>query len=248
MSDELTWQPYRDALQRLSDIGRGAQFWLRDDDATQPTAPLNQLLALTRHHEVPLSLAVIPALTGEDLAASLQAEDHVSVTVHGWSHENHAPAERKKQELGSDRPAGTVLAELEAGFDRLQTLYPETFEPVLVPPWNRIDATLLPALPALGYRAVSVYGKAKPNSPIQPVNTHVDIMDWHGTGGCRPQAELVALLVAELTDRLAGSGEPIGILTHHLVHDAPAWAFLERLFEESRMPAVSWRPLGALIG
>lgn len=248
MSDKSIWQPYRDTLQRLSDEGRDAQLWLRDDDATQPTAALDQLLALTRNHRVPLGLAVIPSLTGEALALSLQPEHHVSVAVHGWSHENHASAERKKQELGPDRPAATVLEELKAGFDKLQTLYPEKFEPVLVPPWNRIDTALLPALPALGYRALSVYGKAKENSPIRLINTHVDIMDWHGTGGCRPEGELVALLVAELNHRLAGSHDTVGILTHHLVHDAAAWDFMKRLFEETGSSGIGhWCSMGALL-
>ena len=247
MRDDLTWQPLRDALQRISDQGRTARLWLRDDDAVEPTAALDRLLSLTRDHAVPLGLAVIPAFTGPALVERLQIEDHVSVTVHGWSHENHAPAERKKQELGPERPVSVVLDQLRAAFDQLRALYPQTFEPVLVPPWNRIDPALLPSLAALGYRAVSVYGKAKQAGAIRLINTHVDIMDWHGTGGCRPQAELVTLLAAELGDRLADSDEPIGILTHHLVHDAAAWDFLARLFEECRAPAIRWHALGDLL-
>ena len=247
MSDELTWQPFRDALQRLSDHGRKVRLWLRDDDAVKPTPALNRLLVLARDHAVPLSLAVIPAFTGEALVERLKPEGQVSVTVHGWSHENHAPAERKKQELGPDRPATLILDQLRAGFDKLHALYPEQFEPVLVPPWNRIDPALLPPLADLGYRALSVYGGAKSDSPITLINTHVDIMDWHGTGGCRPQAELVALLVAELDHRLNGSNEPIGILTHHLVHDGAAWDFLTKLFEECRAPAIRWHALGDLL-
>ena len=89
------------------------------------------------------------------------------------------------------------LAELRAGLEKLQNLYPAKLQPVLVPPWNRIDAALLPRLAALGFRAVSVYGEAQVG-PIGLINTHVDIMDWTGTRGCRPHAELVGLLVGEL--------------------------------------------------
>lgn len=248
MNDDLTWQPFRNAVNRLSDQGQTARLWLRDDDAAEPTSALTKLLILTRDHAVPLTLAVIPAFTGEALVDRLKPEAHVAVTVHGWSHENHAPVERKKQELGSDRPAAVILDQLRAGFDKLQALYPERFEPVLVPPWNRIDPVLLPSLPEIGYRALSVYGQAKPASPVTLINTHVDIIDWHGTGGCRPQADLVALLVAELDQRLAGSEEPIGILTHHLVHDGAAWDFLTRLFEECRAPAIRWCALRDLPG
>lgn len=248
MDEDVTWQPLRDALRRLSDRRHPVSLWLRDDDATEPTDALDQLLSLTATHGIPLSLAVIPASTDAPLADRLGTEDHVCVTVHGWSHQNHAPAERKKQELGADRPAAMVLGELRDGFSKLQALYPQQFVPVLVPPWNRIDAALLPALPDIGFLAVSVYGKAKAQSPVDLVNTHVDIMDWHGTGGCLPHGQLVATLVAELDDRMTtGSDEPIGILAHHLVHDSSAWDFLARLFEESRSPAVRWLPLGDLL-
>lgn len=248
MGDELTWQPLRDALQRMVDTNRHARLWLRDDDAVEPTPALDRLFNLTRQAGVPLSLAVIPAHTGPALAARLQAEVHTSVTVHGWSHENHAAAEGKKRELGPDRPAEVVLAELHIGFDKLQSLYPTRLEPVLVPPWNRVDPSLLPRLPGLGFRAVSVYGQADGESPIAQVNTHVDIMDWLGTRGCRPHGELVSLMVRELESRGAGGAEPIGLLTHHLVHDQACWDFLARLFEVTAgSDAVRWHPLGDLL-
>lgn len=248
MRDELTWQPLRDALQRMTDASRSARLWLRDDDAIEPTPAVDRLLDLTRQASVPLCLAVIPAFTGAALAGRLQAEAHTSVTVHGWSHENHAAGHGKKRELGADRPPEIVLGELRDGFDKLQALYPIRLDPVLVPPWNRIDAALLPQLPALGFRAVSVYGAANSESPIALVNTHVDIMDWLGARGCRPHAELVGLLVSELESRIAGSDEPIGLLTHHLVHDEACWDFMAKLFEATAdSHAVRWLPLRDLL-
>lgn len=248
MGDELIWQPLRDVLQRMTAANRQARLWLRDDDAIEPTPALDRLLDLTRQASVPLSLAVIPAFTGVPLADRLQAENHTSVTVHGWSHENHAGDRGKKRELGPDRPSAVVLGELRDGFDKLQALYATRLDPVLVPPWNRIDAALLPPLSALGFRAVSVYGEADIDSPIKQINTHVDIMDWLGTRGCRPHGELVAQLVVELEVRLAGSDEPIGLLTHHLVHDDACWDFMEKLFEATAgAQAVRWHPLRDLL-
>jgi hypothetical protein len=249
MGDNAVWQPLRNELQRFAASGRTAKVWLRDDDAIEPTAPLDRLLDLAGGFDVPLTLAVIPALTGENLATRLRQETNVTVVVHGWSHANHAASDEKKQELGQDRPATVVLSELKAGFDKLKPLYPAQFAPVLVPPWNRIAPTLLPPLAGLGYRAVSVYGLSRASSPIALVNTHVDLMNWHGVRGCRPHAELVANLVAELADRFGGNDEPIGILTHHLVHDDAAWDFVSRLFEETRnSPAVDWKGLGEILG
>ncbi|MDE1996828.1 MAG: polysaccharide deacetylase family protein [Rhizobiaceae bacterium] len=245
MSDETTWQPLRTELQRWVDAGRRARLWFRDDDAIEPTAALDRLLALSGRHSVPVALAVIPAPTGEPLATRLASEEDVTVTVHGWTHQNHAPDITKKQELGPHRPQAIVLDELHRGFDKLKALYPRQFAPMLVPPWNRIDKALLPELSAFGYRAVSVYGLAKPDQPIALVNTHIDIMDWHGTYGGRPHGDLVAELVRELQNRFDGNDEPIGVLTHHLVHDARAWGFIEALFAETAgHAAVEWHPIG----
>jgi len=100
----------------------------------------------------------------------------------------------------------------------------------------------------LGINALSVYGRAKPGSAIRLLNTHVDIMNWHGVRGGRAHAELVAALVAELRSRPKADLEPIGILAHHLVHDATAWSFLSRLMEEAYdHPAVAWTAAPVLL-
>ncbi|QIJ44216.1 polysaccharide deacetylase (plasmid) [Rhizobium leguminosarum] len=248
MTDRMAWDPLRRELDRWQAAGRVARFWLRDDDAVEPTLALEMLMALAGENEVPLMLAVIPGLTGEALAVRLGEEADVAVAVHGWSHKNHAGLKAKKQELGGERPTEVVLSELREGFLLLQRLHPARFLPVLVPPWNRIDAALIPALPGLGFAALSVYGRAKQGGPLPLLNTHVDIIDWHGTRGGRSEAELVAELVAELCDRFAGSDEPVGVLTHHLVHDAAAWDFLSALFAVTgRHPAVRWSSASELL-
>jgi len=249
MTDDALWMPLRAELSRWADAGRSVSLWLRDDDAVEPTPALARLAEITRQSSVPLTLAVIPAPTGDALASFLEAEGHVSVAVHGWTHTNHADAHSKKQELGLDRPESVVLDELRQGFDKLRALYPRRFVPMLVPPWNRIAAPLIPPLADIGYRALSVFGLAKADSPIPLVNTHVDVMDWHGTRGGRPHAELVRALVAELAKRFERDGEPVGILTHHLVHDETAWTFIEQLLRETAgHPAVRWRAVTDLIG
>ncbi|WP_017996805.1 polysaccharide deacetylase family protein [Rhizobium leguminosarum] len=248
MTDAIAWDPLRRELDRWQAAGRVARFWLRDDDAVEPTQALETLMALAGENNVPLMLAVIPGLTGEALAVRLGEETSVAVAVHGWSHTNHAGPQGKKQELGGERPGEAVLGELGEGFRLLQRLHPARFLPVLVPPWNRIDAALIPALPALGFAALSVYGRAKQDGPMPLLNTHVDIIDWHGTRGGRGEAELVAELVAELSDRFAGSDEPVGVLTHHLVHDVAAWDFLSALFAvTTRHPAVRWSSASELL-
>ncbi|MCX8280968.1 polysaccharide deacetylase family protein [Phyllobacterium sp. 0TCS1.6C] len=232
MMDDDIWLPLRHELERWKKAKLRPLFWLRDDDAVEPTPALDRLLALTRAHAVPVALAVIPAGAGKALAARLEEAPNATAVVHGWSHANHAAAGEKKQELGAHRPVDEVTRELRQGVARCAELFPGNFAPVLVPPWNRIDGNLIRCLPGLGFKALSVFGAANAaDGEILPhINTHVDLMDWHGTRCGRPHGELVAAIVEQMQLRYEAGGGAIGILTHHLVHDEGAWTFLERLF------------------
>lgn len=228
------------ALDLRAEEGRPVALWWRDDDAVAPTAALDRLLALARGWSVPLTLAVIPAGTGPELAERLGREPAVSVAVHGWSHENHAPKGEKKQELGAHRPAAAVLETLGRGQERLLGLHGDRLLPVLVPPWNRIAPGVVAGLPTLGFRALSTYGQAG-TAPLRVVNTHVDLMDWHGSGGGHPAGRLLADLARAIAATRQG---PIGILSHHLVHDDQAWRFLETLFALTKHhPGCRWTAL-----
>lgn len=238
MEDE--WEPLVATLAQFEEAGRVAEMWLRDDDAVEPTPALERLLDLSGRFALPVCLAVIPAHTGRALAARLEPAPQVGVAVHGWSHANHALPDQKKQELGPQRPAGLVLEELSAGLRRLADLHGARLDPVLVPPWNRIHADVVSGLAATGFAALSVFGPERP-APLPMLNTHVDLMDWHGTRGCRDHGALVAELAAQMRRALAGEARFTGLLTHHLVHDASAWQFLERLAGiTAAHPACAW--------
>ena len=247
MSNDPIWKPLVDELDRWRLAGRQPRFWLRDDDAIVPTDLLDRLLATTAKSGVPLALAVIPAHTDEQLASRLSSEPHATVLVHGWAHENHAPEGQKKQELGLHRPEHAVGAELAAGLALLQRLHGPNAAPVLVPPWNRIDRALIPLLPQLGFSALSVFGQPFP-APLAIVNSTVDIIDWHGTRGGRDHGVLVGEIVAQLQADFSETSAPIGILSHHLVHDDAAWTFLEELFAVTNKHAPgAWLPVTDLI-
>lgn len=236
MSVDASMDVLLTALQQREADGKPVRFWLRDDDAVQPGPALDQLLALTHAHSVPLTLALIPAFTGKALQQRLALTRHVSVAVHGWSHQNHAPAGQKKQELGPHRGVPAVVAELSCGFHHLSGLYETQFLPMLVPPWNRLAGTLVPELSTIGFRALSTFGD-QAHASIAMLNTHIDIIDWKGHRGGRATNQLVTDIIAQLPL----SNPAIGVLTHHLVHDARAWEFLEQLFSAtSRHPAVRW--------
>lgn len=240
------WSPLIAILDAWHAEGRIARFWLRDDDAVEPTAALSRLVALCERHHIPLVLAVIPAHADTRLSDFLHDRTHVEVALHGWSHENHAPPDQKKQELGSHRATGVVMAELAKGRERLDALFGARFVPVLVPPWNRIDKALPPLLGDIGVTGLSVFGPEKA-SALPVVNTHADIMDWHGTRGCRPAPDIVADIIKRL-GAMQAVGGAMGLLTHHLVHDEAAWEFLDGIFAVTAgHPACRWCGLGELL-
>ena len=227
MSLDTKWQLLAEQIARAEPR---PSFWLRDDDAIAPTPALDKLLQLTEHNDVPVALAVIPALAGQPLVARLAGSAGACPVVHGWAHANHAPGDSKKQELGLHRPLPAVVKELADARQRMEDLFGSRHLAMLVPPWNRIAPELPPLLAQLGYRALSAFGSAAPAASVTVVNTQLDIMNWRGNRGCRDHGEMIDEL-AGLIQRHADDGAPIGVLTHHLVHDDAAWDFLQQLFE-----------------
>ncbi len=232
-------------LDRAVKQERRFSFWLRDDDAVMPSKPLDRLISLTAQYDIPLTLAVIPEQTGQALKDRLMREHHVSVAVHGWSHRSYSTPPAKKQELGLDRGIDPVLSELREGHEKLQALYADRCLSMLVPPWNRIAPEIVPALPRLGFGCLSVFGPESP-AVLPLLNTHVDIMDWRGTRGGRPDDELLDE-VANCLERDPPLNA-IGLLAHHLVHDDQAWGFLDRFFRlTADHPACAWRRAADLL-
>ena len=226
------WERLDAALARAGKAGRTLDFWWRDDDAVAPTPALDALLAARARWDVPLHLAVIPQRATQALAERLAIEPGIEVLVHGWAHANHAPPGEKKAEFGAHRPLDAMLDEARAGKARLDNLFAGKALPVFVPPWNRIAEELAQALPRAGYAALSTYKRRAPDDAPLRLNTHWDPIDWRGGGGLADEATLLDQLVRLIEQELAsepGALEPIGLLTHHLVHDAWIERFMEAL-------------------
>lgn len=233
---ERAWDGLRDALGRVAAQGETLDVWWRDDDAIEPTPQLARLLALSTETHAPVALAVIPERATPELARALERHD-CDVLIHGITHRNQAPAAQKKQELGF-RPVTDIAADLRSARERLENLFGARALPVLVPPWNRIDAGLVPVLPSCGIAGLSTFKTRPARSPapgVVQVNTHCDPVAWREGGGLASEVQLVA----ELTERVTALGripaherEPIGLLTHHLVHDEAVWRFVHRLLTE----------------
>lgn len=226
-----------DALARELDLwgqaGKTADFWWRDDDAYQPTHGLDRLGDTARG--APIGLAVVPAKLADALSQTIDKYSNITVLQHGYSHQNYATPTDHKIELGPQRPLVHTLGDLATGWARLEAVFGRRALPVLVPPWNRLAPGLVPLLPEIGYRGLSTYGARSRPEPIPnlvQVNTHVDIIDWHGSRGFLGDVAVLGRAVEFLARRRTAqidADEPTGILTHHLVHDDACWAFLARL-------------------
>ena len=242
----MDWSELSEELDAWHDEGRIASLWWRDDDAAKPAPALDRLVGLAIEHSVRVGLAVIPALAHPSLGPWLDTVP-VEVLQHGWAHLNHAGPDEKKSELGRHRPAGVVMDELSRGLEVLRELAGSRFQPVLIPPWNRIDDALIPALPDSGFRGLSTYGPrrtAEPLAGVSQANCHIDVVDWRGTRGFVGHERAIAAAVAHLRARRACSvdpTEPTGLLTHHAVHDESTWEFIDRYLERTRQhPAAHW--------
>lgn len=235
------WDALRAELDRWAEAGRAATMWWRDDDAGAPSPALNRLVALAETHRVPLTLAVIPTKAGAEIADLVAAAATLTAVQHGYAHLNHAPDGERKMELGAHRPADVVVAELAVGWDRLAALLGARLRPILVPPWNRVAPHLVPMLPELGYLGLSTFGprpRARPVAGLIQANGHIDIVDWAGHRGFVGTETALAALVGHLRARrtaaVADPAEPTGLLTHHLAHDAGAWAFVDALLHRTK--------------
>ena len=230
---QADWSLLTRELNFWYNAGVAPRLWLRDDDAIAPSNALDRLLALCDRYQVPVVLAVIPEPTGEELARRLDDIDLASVAVHGWRHVNHAAADEKKQELGTHRPLVDIVDELSRGLSKLSALHGGKSLAMLVPPWNRMDPSLMSPLSRAGFRAVSSFADALVNHEtpdLAVINTQLDIIDWSQRRGADP-AELARLFVRELQKSREGGFYPVGVLTHHLAHDETAWDFLDQLLE-----------------
>jgi hypothetical protein len=222
----MTWRELHAALNERNHAGRPVRFWWRDDDASAPSPALERAVGLSKKYAIPLALAVIPQDATSQLVQGLH--ERVTVLQHGTDHRNRAPAGEKKTEYPAAEPADAALERIAGGMAKLRSVANPKFIPVLAPPWNRMRADLLDKLPGIGIRGISAYGPQKSREPapgLRQVNTHVDVVAWrrgrHFVGEAQALSQAIKWLIAD---------EPIGWLTHHAVHDAATWDFLERLF------------------
>ena len=237
----MDWSDLDAELKCWQAAGRLPDFWWRDDDAFEMTIALDRLLTLAADR--PLALAVVPAGATQDLAQSCMK----SVLQHGYTHHNHAGPGKRPVECGGDRPLSDILNELDQGAKRLVELFGQRFVPALVPPWNRVDAQVVPHLRELALQGLSGVGarncRVAAEGVVQ-VNVHASVVSYRSGTGFAGKEKVLKQLVGHLKDRRSGTvdaDEPTGLLTHHLDHDEPTWRFLDELLKRLDDAPVRWR-------
>lgn len=239
------WRDLAEELDRWGEAGRVATFWWRDDDAGPDDGLLVPFLDQRRRLAAPLALAVVPAWLEPATAAAIRSDPGACVLQHGAAHANRAPAERRKMELCVDVAPAGLDAALSDGHSALARAFGSRFHAVMVPPWNRIDDTVVSRLAGLGFCGLSTLGprRAARAHGLACANVHVDIIDWQARR-CRGDAAAVAAALDHLRARRAGdadAGEPTGLMTHHRVHDAACRDLVDRFVTTVRdHPAARW--------
>ena len=101
---------------------------------------------------------------------------------------------------------------------------------------------LPPRLPEAGITAFSTFTHRR-LFPQMQVNTHIDVMNWRAPDGAvgKPLDVMQIELAQALSESRENGFYPIGFLTHHLVHDAVAWATLADLSVDPNLHWISVR-------
>ena len=241
------WQALQTELDQWHQAGDTAKFWWRDDDATEPNDPVRRLLALRRKVGIPLALSVIPATATDalrNLVRDQRAPRKLSVLQHGFRHRNYAKASKRKAELGTERPLATASEELTAGKKILEK-WPG-WQPVLVPPFNRISLGLTGRLAALGYIGLSSSGTRR-DTPLSPgivqVHAHMDVIAWDAetprfVGTENAIHDAITHLRAKRLGR-ADRGEATCLMTHCWAHDDETWDFCANFLSRTNAHAAA---------
>ena len=232
----VDWSPLRSALKDFRRDGLDLPVWWRDDDATKPTEALDKLHETAARLQVPVHVAVISGLAKPELASMNDSSGMLVPVAHGWKHKNNAPPDQKRSEFGTPRPE--AAQEIQLSFQAMKTIFGSGFLPLFVPPWNRFDPSHVAALAPAGYRGISTYPSRRdlgPTPGISQIKTHIDPVDWHGTYGLLSPETIINEAICRLQARRRGEedlAEPLGLLTHHLVHTDELWHFSESFMRE----------------
>ncbi|MBD0865516.1 MAG: polysaccharide deacetylase family protein [Rhodobacteraceae bacterium] len=233
----IDWDPLKRELELWQIEDRFLPLWCRDDDAVADTPALRRLMHLAHQYDLPVHLAVIPDLVQPALVEVACDRPYLIPIQHGFRHDSHAPNGEKKAEFGAHRPLTQMIQDIETGTEQIRMLFGQVARPMFVPPWNRISPGLMCHLADLGFASVSTHGPRKDRvaAPgLVQINTHIDPINWHRDRDLVAPDHLIETVVQHLQARRQGRSddqEPLGLLTHHLVHSPAVWDWAAGLLD-----------------
>lgn len=209
--------------------GRTPVLWWRDDDARAPSEALDRLLALSRRYAAPLTLAAIAGPHLADLVRRVEIEADIEIAVHGFKHINRQPLGCGFGEVVPEDSLEWVRAQLRA---TIMAFHRAGAQPTLfVPPWNNLAPQLTEAVKDSAITAISAFDHdQEPREGVARLDAHLDVLRWKGGGRFRGRWRFLLRMRRLLAKRRLSErwDEPMGLLTHHLDHDAETWAFLDQ--------------------
>lgn len=239
------WEDARRELDCWAARGLKARFWVRDDDACEMSASLARLHEMAARHDIVIGLAVIPSKVRPSLLKFLTEEGRrFHPMCHGWQHTNHAPAGHKPAEFGSDRPMSALIDDAQLAIGAFRKYF-ESCDVVFVPPFGQISRAMVRALPGIGFAGLSgapgwlerklsylpsleirLPNVTTPHwSGIPRLDVQIDPIDWQNRTA-HSAGTICDAIVRFLRPRRMGflsCDTPVGLVTHHLVHDERIW-------------------------
>ena len=241
----------RDEIARWRAIGQRPAFWIRDDDANAACEELERLTAIAIRHNVSVGLAFVPGLLAADLVPFLRRQSgKLYPMCHGWKHINYASPDNPS-EFGSNRSHAVARLDAVCALETFRRHFPGV-PAIFVPPFNRIAPEMIDALAGIGFAGLSAAPRplerrmarlvgrldwAAPTVNIAwrrsppRIDAHIDLIDWR-SGSARDLIAVAEALLGQLRLRRRGflpTRAPIGLLSHHRVHDESIWRLLEAL-------------------
>ena len=241
----MNWAWLELELKQWRKAGYAANLWWRDDDASEATSALDQLLDVQQAR--PMTLAVIPVGDLSPLAGRLRSARNLCIVQHGVDHQNRR-AGPSAGEFPHEWRRIRIATQIRAGWKNLSRI--EGAQAIYVPPWNDIHPELPYALSDCAYRGLSAWGGLSGKGAPIRVDAHLDLMRWKGGARFRGEGRFLRDFRKQLaTRRKAGAwSAPIGLLTHHLAHDSEAWGFLGTFLDwTSGRTDLAWRALPDLL-
>jgi len=217
----------------LLDKGGEKIIFFRDDDVTEITESLRDLVGIFTKNRIPVNLQVVPnKLTGEAKewlnAKKAETPGLIEINQHGWSHTNRAH-EGEPHEFGPSVSFQEQLSDISKGMDVMKAAFSQNFVEVFTPPYHGYDSNTIKALKMLDFKAISKFCDGN-EVDIPEISPTVDILRYGKKGAkAKHLGEIYREMMESIRDRTCS-----GVVLHHEEIDEKTLLFLDYFFGKIR--------------